>query len=416
MHELILAWKNLLARPVQTAITLLVVAIATALFVTLVHLSDGLRQGIIRASDPFGVLVIGAKGSGQQLVLSTLLLQGTPVGNIPGAIYAELAQDPLVRYAVPLAMGDNVGGARVIGVNENFFRLSSTETSPPSFQIDRGRLLEADFEVVLGSRAARTLGLGPGDSFIAAHGVEEGIEDEHHEDVYTVVGILKPSSTAFDAAALTTVHSVVEAHAEGDADEDAHAEVEAHDELSEIASGDITAILVKPVGYGEANELWRRFYTGTTAQAAFPGGELGALFDLLNQGQRLLQAVSILTGVLAVMTLFLAVYSAADNRERLIAAMRLVGAPRTTIFVVVVIEGVVIAFVGALLGRILGYGVSAVIASQITAQSAVPVTIRWLANAEVWFWLIPIVAGAVASIIPAIQAYRTDLIGKLAPA
>ena len=49
-------------------------------------------RGIIRASDPFGVLVVGAKGSGQQLVLSTLLLQGLPVGNIDGHIYAEFAR------------------------------------------------------------------------------------------------------------------------------------------------------------------------------------------------------------------------------------------------------------------------------------------------------------------------------------
>ena len=113
MYEFKLAWRNLLNRPVQTLVTIAVIALAVGLAVTVVHLNDALQRGIIRASDPFGVLVVGAKGSGQQLVLSTLLLQGLPVGNIDGHIYAELRDDPRVALAAPIAMGDNVGGARI---------------------------------------------------------------------------------------------------------------------------------------------------------------------------------------------------------------------------------------------------------------------------------------------------------------
>ncbi|MBK8430561.1 MAG: hypothetical protein IPL28_04430 [Chloroflexi bacterium] len=94
-------------------------------------MGDAIRQGVIRASDPFGVLVVGAKGSGQQLVLSSILLQGQPVGNISYAIFEELAADERVQTAVPLAFGDNIGGARIIGTNNSFFALTGHAASHP---------------------------------------------------------------------------------------------------------------------------------------------------------------------------------------------------------------------------------------------------------------------------------------------
>lgn len=419
-YELNLAWRNVMARPVQTAIALLVVALATALFVTLIHLNEGLQRGIIRASDPFGVLVVGAKGSAQQLVLSTLLLQGVPVGNIPGEIYARLATDPRARLAVPIALGDNVGGARIIGSNSAFFELRSTESAPPAFQLAQGRSFRSDFEAVLGSKTAEGLGLRIGDQFRAGHGVEEGLEDDVHDDAFTVVGVLQPSNTPFDAAVLTSVHSVVAVHEDGTAasmEVAAQDESDAHvDELSRIAEGQITAVLVKPSGFAEANEIWRDFYIGAEAQAAFPGAELGSLFDLLNQGQEILQLVAYLAGIMAALTLFLAIYSAIGARERLLAIMRALGAKRGMVFRLVLFEGLLIALVGAVLGRILGYVVAASIARQLSQQSAIPFSIEYIPALEAWFWIIPAALGLLAGALPAWQAYRANILARLFPA
>lgn len=404
-YDLKLAWRNIVNRPVQTIITVLVVGLAIALSVTVIHLNDGLQRGIIRASDPFGVLVVGAKGSAQQLVLSTLLLQGNPVGNIPSHIYAELSDDPRVALAVPLAMGDNVGGARIIGTNHDFFTLGPSLQDPPSFRLATGELFAENFEVVLGSKAAVQLGLTIGDRFLPAHGVILELESDAHNVPHTVVGILRPSNTPFDNAVFTNVESVIEIHAthvgEGNilADDDTQ----------------ITAILVRPVGFIEQNELWQEFYTGTTAQAAFPGRELGGLFDLLNQGQALLRIVGYLATVMAVLTLFLAIYSAAGAREQLLAIMRGLGANRHTIFRIVLFETVLIALLGALVGRLVGYGVSIVIATQITAQSAIPVVIRYLPQLESWLWGLPILLGIAAGVLPAVQAYRANVVEKLFP-
>ncbi|MEZ4665005.1 MAG: ABC transporter permease, partial [Caldilineaceae bacterium] len=215
LYDLKIAWRNIAGRPVATLVTVVVVGIAIALSVTVAHLNDGLQRGIIRASDPFGVLVVGAKGSAQQLVLSTLLLQGNPVGNIPARLYAALAADPRVRLAVPIAMGDNVGGARIIGTNEAFFELRTDETAPSAFQLASGRFFSTEFEAVLGSQAAAGLGLTIGDEFVPAHGVARGLASDVHETHHTVVGILQPSHTPFDNAVFTNVESVHAVHEEG---------------------------------------------------------------------------------------------------------------------------------------------------------------------------------------------------------
>jgi putative ABC transport system permease protein len=208
MYPLSLAWRNLRAHPVQTAITIVVVSLALGLFVTIAVLGDAIRQGVIRASDPFGVLVVGAKGSGQQLVLSSILLQGQPVGNIPYAIFEELAADERVQTAVPLALGDNIGGARIIGTDNSFFALTGPRGEPSPFVLADGRLLEQDFEAVLGATAATQLGLGLGQTFVSSHGVERGFEPDEHDDPFTVVGILQPSGTPYDAAVFTTLASI----------------------------------------------------------------------------------------------------------------------------------------------------------------------------------------------------------------
>lgn len=419
--EIGLALRNVKTRPVQTIVAIVVVALATALLVAVLHLNQGLQRGIVRASDPFGVLVVGAKGSSQQLVLSTLMLQGLPVGNIPGAIYAGLANDERVSYAVPMAMGDNIGGARVIGVTDDFFRLRPDETSPPTFVLAEGRNFENDFEVVLGSKAARSLGLGIGDAFHVAHGVEVGLEDDSHEEEFVITGILASTDTPFDAAALTTVHSVVSVHEHEEEDEghqegeDDHQDDATHSLVEEIAEGDVTAILVKPASFSAANQLWREFYVGTEAQAVFPGAELGALFDLLNQGQRVLQIVAYLAAAMAGLTLFLAIYSAIEAREHLLAILRALGASRRMVLRIVLFEGVIVALSGVFLGRVLGYATASIVLGALSERSSIPLRVNYMPEMEVWLWLAPLAIGLVAASIPAYQAYRANVVAKLFP-
>lgn len=109
MAELRIAWSNLLFRPVLTIVAAAILGVAVALAIAVLLLSRAMEDGLVRASRPFDLLV-GAKGSPTQLIMSTILLQDAPVGNIPFHYFETLRRDPRVAHAVPLAMGDSVHG------------------------------------------------------------------------------------------------------------------------------------------------------------------------------------------------------------------------------------------------------------------------------------------------------------------
>lgn len=422
-YDLYLTWRNLRTKPIQTFIPLLIVALAIALSTSVLALGNGVRQGIVDASDPFGVLVVGPKGSAQQLVLNSILLQGVPVGTIPYDVYERLDEDERVRFAVPMAKGDNVGGAPIIGTNENFYELRRDTKAPPAFDVVEGRRFEEPFEAVLGARAAEQLGLGLGDQFQAAHGTGPALASDMHEQVYTVVGILGTSNSPYDAAVFTPVESIWRAHGGGT---DEHDDPAAEEEppappsaantlaVNQSANPDsLTSILVAPVGFVETGQIWTEFYSGTEAQAVYPGRELGQIFDLLTQAEQVLTIIGYLVLVIAAMTLFLSIYSVTMNRLQEIAIMRSVGGSRLSIFRMVVFETLLITVLGAVLGRIIGYATAGIIAAVFTQQSAIPIPITFLGDLEPLLWVLTLIVGVVAGLVPAAAAYRVDVVEHL---
>jgi len=473
MYDLNLAWRNIRHRLIQTFIPILVVALAIALSVAVFVLADGAEEGIVQASDPFGVLVVGKAGSGQELVLSSILLQGVPIGNIDYAVYEQLENDERVRLAVPLGFGDSVGGARIIGTNHNFFELRRSQLDDPAFQLAEGRLFsevihndhedvdhadkegehedeehedhadeesehkdeDADhtnkegeheeddhedhaFEAVLGSSAAQRLGLNIGDQFRATHGVGRGIAENEHEDVYTIVGILHPTGTAYDTAVYTTLESIWDAHAHDEEPNDGRptvTDLQAQELASAAEEGQVTSILVLPNGFVEQNQIVQEFYIDPTLQAAFPGDELVSLINLLNQGQQVLNVIGYLVLGIASLTLFLSMYSAILTRQQSIAIMRSLGSSRLSVFRVVIFETLIVSITGAILGRIIGYGLAFSIASAYSQQSAILIPVRFLPELEMLLWVMAISVGILAGIIPAILAYRVNVVEKLFP-
>lgn len=408
IYELFLAWRTLSRQMLTSCILIMIIAFSLALPLAVLVLGDGARQSIIRASDPFGVLVIGAKGSAQQLVLSTLLLQGLPVGNINAAIYDTLLSDARASLVVPLAMGDSVGGARILGTSDALLELRPSTAAEPSFRISEGRFFEADFEAVLGSRAAAGLGLGVGDRFFAEHGVERGLQTDQHEQPHTVVGILTPSGTPYDSAVFVTVSSVWRAH---ERDED--------DPMNLFSAGgaaldrQLTALLVRPVSFVDANRLWQEFATGSVAQAAFPGQEIGGLFALFSIGENVLTAVAYLVLLMAGIVIFLSIYNAIQMREQSLAVLRTVGGRRVAIFRMVIFETLLITLAGALLSRFIGYAVAFGISRLLTEQTGIMIGIRFLGSIEPSLWAVTLGIASLSSLVPAVRAYRIDAAQKL---
>jgi putative ABC transport system permease protein len=410
-YALKLTRHHLRERAAQTALTVVVVALAVALSVAVIALADGLRRGIVQAADAFGVVIIGPKGDSQQLALNTILLQSVPLGTLDLNLYEDLrARYPHVRTA-PLAMGDNVAGIPIIGTDAMFFEMRRAADQPPAFALTEGRLFEQPFEAVLGAEAARTLGVRLGEAFISGHGMSGGGPgDTHGSHPYTVVGILGRTSSAYDRAVFTPLDSVWEAHDLG-----IPAINRPQTDPQTADRGRITAILVMPYGVSlsEVYRIATQYNNTPEAQAIFPGAQIGTLFETFDQGQRILNVVGVLALVMAGLTLLLSLYSASLSRRGAVAIMRGLGASRAIIFATTLIEALALSLIGALSGWAAGHLAASLIAASITGYSAIPIPTRSLPTQEVPLLLAALAVGVVAGLIPALMAYRVNPIASM---
>jgi putative ABC transport system permease protein len=411
-YALFLTFRNLRTRAVQSVLTILVVALATGLGVAVLALTDGVQQGIIRAADAFGVLVIGPKGNSQQLVLNSILLQGEPIGLVDQSVYEELPKRFPAITVVPLAFADNLRGLSIIGTTLDFFGLRRTAISPPAFQVQTGRLFNAEFEAVLGSESAARLGLRLGDQFRSSHGAsgKSLASDEHTEHAYTVVGILAPTYSPYDRAIFTSIDSIWEAHADL-ANIPAAFQADPARDAQRLIKGRVTAALVLPY-QATLNDVYRisqQINSGSVAQAVFPGQQLAGVFDLIRQGTSVLDAVRGLALIMAALTVLLSLYATTTARLNPIAIMRGVGAGRSLIFGITILEAVCLAGAGVIGGWALGHTVAAGVGSALSGGSALPIETRILWSEEIGLLLIPVILGAIAGVIPAVRAYRVDV-------
>ena len=68
-------------------------------------------------------MVVGAKGSPLQLILSSVYHVDSPTGNISLKEARSIEKNPMVGNSVPLLYGDNYEGFRIVGTNEKFIEL-----------------------------------------------------------------------------------------------------------------------------------------------------------------------------------------------------------------------------------------------------------------------------------------------------
>ena len=156
-------------------------------------------------------LVVGAKGSPMQLILSSVFHLDIPTGNIPLEEAQQLEKHPLVKSAIPVALGDNYNGFRIVGTNADYI-------SHYDGQLAEGKVFTQPMEAVLGSDVAAQYHNKPGDQIVGAHGLVNS-DDLHSDFPYTVVGVLKSTNTVLDRLVLTPVESVWHVHEHPDADD-----------------------------------------------------------------------------------------------------------------------------------------------------------------------------------------------------
>jgi putative ABC transport system permease protein len=407
------------SRPLNAALNLLLLGLGVGTVVILILFAAQLEERLVR--DARGIdLVIGAKGSPLQLILSSIYHIDFPTGNIPLDETVRWRGHPLVAEAIPIALGDSLAGFRIVGTEPAYAAHYGAELAA-------GRLWAKPFEATLGATVAARTGLEIGDSFAGSHGLAAG-GPMHAEETYTVVGILEPSASALDRLVLTPIESVWLVHgmepeghghgAEGaESATGAHEHEEAHEQEESAGLGsralEITSLLVRyrtPLG---AVQLPRLVNQGSALQAASPAIETARLLSLVGIGLDTLRGFGLLLIGAACLGVFIALSTAMQERRYDLALMRTLGASRRMLLAQLLLEGLLMAAAGALLGLALGHGTAELIGRLMPSAQAMGLSGRAWRIEEIYVIVLALGIGLLAALLPALQAYRTDIAAVL---
>jgi len=397
MRMLQLAYANLKEHFLSTILSVMLLGIGVGMVSFIVTVSEQLNDRFNR--DIRGIdMVVGAKGSPLQLILSAVYQIDNPTGNIPLAEVNKLKRHPLIKYSIPLSYGDSYQGFRIVGTDSLY--LSHYKAT-----FSEGEVWSNSMDVVLGSSSAEKLNLKMGSHFHGNHGFnEEG--HAHEESHYNVVGILNPTGTVADRLILTSTESVWDIH---NHDEAEHAHEGEHSHEVEEEAGEITALLVKfksPMGI---MQIPRMVNQKTSMQAALPAIEINRLYSLMGVGFTTLQIIGMVIMCIAALSVFISLLNSLKERKYELALMRSLGASPFKLFGLIVQESLLLCLAGYTLGIILGRVGIMLLSYFGEDQFQFSVSQTGVAQVEIWLLPLTLCIGLIAALIPAIRAYRSDI-------
>ena len=397
MKTIFLSWRYLWSRPLAAGLNLLLLTLSLAAITFVILASHQISRAFER--DLAGIdLVVGAKGSPMQLILSGVFHIDAPTGNIPLAAVKELQANPQVAKLIPISLGDNFRGFRMVGTSHDYVQHYAAKLA-------EGVLWTAPMQAVIGSHVARQTGLKLGDSFAGSHGLGSGGES-HGQARYVVAGVLATSGSVLDRLILTSTESVWKVHESDTA-------LDAEDQKILEEERELTLALIQyksPL----AAVTFPRFVNATTEmQAAAPALEITRLLSMLGVGGDVLKALAGVLLLTAGVSVFIALGSAVRERRADLALLRMLGAPPRKIAALLLCEALWLAFIACLLGLLLGQGLMVLMAWALQVDKSISIAmVAWPLEMA----LVPVLALGVAwgaSLLPAWEAYRVSVFEHL---
>ena len=454
MNLIQLSWRSVTDRPLKMLLSVLLFALGVGLISFILLMDKQIQENFERNLAEVD-LVIGAKGSPLQMILSSMYHIDAPTGNISLKEIRPFLnpRHPLIEEALPMSMGDSYRGYRIVGTDLKILDWYGAELS-------EGEVWKHNFEVTVGSTVAQALSIKLGDTFKSSHGL---VDDENleHDDAqsFVVKGILKPSGTVVDQLILTTTQSFWlvhdhdheeeseevedehehdhsheghdhehDHHDHGDdhhdhGDDHSHEDHAHHDHggahshaetplplIQEADDKEITSLLLRFKGRSfQALNMQRSINENTDMQAATPAIEINRLFAMMSSAEQALRILALLIIIVSAISVFISLYSSLNERRYELALMRSMGAGTSKVFSLIILEGVILAILGAVIGLILSHGLLYFFADHLREVYRYNFVAGRFLPAEFYLCMAALVVGFIAAVIPAYQASKTDI-------
>ena len=443
MNILRLSWKNIISKPLPSLLSMLLLAVGLSTAIILKLTEHQLTENINNTGKDVK-LVIGAKGSRLQLVLSSVFQIDNPTGNINYGFYSLMKRNKMIKEMIPVSMGDSYKRKRIVGTNHDYIRLFSGK-------LKDGVLFEKPLEATIGNVVASELGLKVGDEFVGGHGMEEVLHS-HDEYKYKVVGVLDRSGSVLDNLILTPVQTVwimhaghghdseytlegteeaahdehehaheeiledslpqkYEEHNHHDHNHHEHAEVNLEELLANIDPKDreITAILFPNLSGNAKIGVLNNANNQPNMMAVDPAPEIALLKNKLTPFVSIIIAISWFITVIAMFSVFIGLLNSLRGRKYEIALMRVLGASKAKVLVSILFEGIILSVLGYLLCLVLSHAGMELIGSWMQNEYQYEFTGWIFLNSELTYLLVAIAIGLVSALIPAYKGYNTDI-------
>ena len=378
MKDINLVLLSLKSRLSSTILAVLLTAFGISISIILVQFENHIKTRLNNDGKKIDI-VVGAKGSPLQIVLSSIYHIDLPTGNIPYSSLKTISEDPLVDKVIPLALGDNWKNNRIVGTTYEYLEHYGAK-------LDKGRSWQKVFEVVAGSSVKINLN----QEISGSHGLVDS-NNRHDHGKYRVVGILKPTGTVLDRLLLTSLKSVLQIHGQDIEDNEKHHhehdkhehenhehdkhehekhehqqnknkhKTDNHDHNSEqkgnsvnnnqdFIEPEITSLLITTKSPVANINLPRSINKQSQLQAANPAFEITRLSAMLGLGSKSFKLLSIIIILIAVLSIFTGLASNFENRLRDLAILRAIGYSKARVFKIISLEGIIIVIFGIIIG------------------------------------------------------------------
>ena len=409
MNLFSLAYKSAKARLATTVLTILSIAISTALLLGVEKIRTGAKASFeqtVSGTD----LIVGARSGPINLLLYSVFRIGDPTANLSWQSYERFSARTDVAWSIPISLGDSHKGFRVMGTTTDYFT-HFRYGAKKNLALTTGKPFEGVYDAVLGAEVARALNYELGESFVISHGLKSTSFTEHKDNPFSVVGILAPTGTPVDKTIHISLAGMEAVHVglvNGVPSLGAKPRELTPEDLEPKA---ITAFLIglksksAVLRYQRAVNTYRR----EALSAVMPGVALSQLWRVVGGAEQALRAIALLVIAAGFTGLLTTILTSLNERRREIAVLRSVGARNRDVFFLLVAESSTLAACGAIIGFAITNIGFAAFATKIESAAGIPLGGLGISAYDFYVLGAVIGAGALLGFIPGWLAYKRSL-------
>ena len=407
-----LAWRSLMNRRGSALLTILAVALSVALFLGVDKVRNGARAGFdntISGTD----LIVGAPTGQINLLLYSVFRLGSATAEISWDTYEAIDGRDDIAWTIPLSLGDNHRGFRVVGTNEAYFE-HYKHGGGTALRLSEGELFSDIYQAVIGADVAEELDYTIGSEIVLTHGLGAGGLTDHEDKPFIVTGVLAKTGTPVDRSIHIPLEGVTAIHVGWESGTRSPFADTISEEMIrgfDLTPKSITAVFVGLEQRGTLLRTQRALNTqgGEPLLAIIPGVALGELWQVTGIVERALIAVSVFVIAVGLVSVLTSILTSLNERRREMAILRATGARPGHIFFLMVAEAAMLGLCGAIAGVLL-VQLGLLIAGPILS-SAYGISIGGLGISAIDGWTVLAVFGAATLIgtIPAVMALRRSL-------